>query len=68
MDNVGLRGTRPRELPRPNRTYGTDRVCAHEGCETRISRYNKAKHCYVHAPVRYPLVRGERKKKKREAA
>jgi hypothetical protein len=63
MDNLTLRGSRPRELPRPNRTYGTDRVCAHEGCETRLSRYNKARHCFAHAPLRYPLVRGERKKR-----
>ena len=68
MDNLGLRGSRPRELPRPNRTYGTDRVCSNEECETRISQYNKAKFCWAHAPVKYPLVRGERKKKNRDAA
>lgn len=64
MDNLSLRGSRPRGLPRPNRTYGRNRVCAHEGCETRLSRYNKGEHCFAHAPLRYPLVRGERKKKR----
>lgn len=63
MDDLRLRGSRPRELPRPSRTYGTGRVCAHEGCDTRLSRYNKATHCFTHTPLRYPLVRGERKKK-----
>jgi hypothetical protein len=64
MDTMALRGSRPRELPRPNRTYGAGRVCAHEGCDTRLSQYNKATHCWAHAPVTYPLVRGERKRRK----
>lgn len=63
MDDLKLRGSRPRELPPANRTYGTGRVCEHEGCDTRLSRYNKATHCFAHAPLKYPLVRGERKKK-----
>lgn len=64
MDQTpGLRGSRPRELPRPNRTYGENRVCVHEGCETKLSRYNKARHCYMHTPLTFPLVRGERKRK-----
>lgn len=64
MDTMALRGSRPRELPPPNRTYGAGRVCAHEGCDTRLSQYNKATHCWAHAPVTYPLVRGERKRRK----
>jgi hypothetical protein len=62
-DNQVVRGSRPRELPRPNRTYAQGRVCAHEGCETRISIYNKSAYCWAHAPLRFPLVRGERKRK-----
>ncbi|HEX9890818.1 MAG TPA: hypothetical protein VGB28_01990 [Actinomycetota bacterium] len=58
-----IRGSRPRQLPRPSRTYGDGRVCAHEGCETRISTYNKATYCWAHAPVKYPLTRGERRRK-----
>ncbi|MGH2766499.1 MAG: hypothetical protein ACRDKA_11405 [Actinomycetota bacterium] len=57
-----IRGARLRELPRPNRTYAQGRVCAHEGCETRLSVYNKAKYCWSHKPVTYPIVRGERKR------
>jgi hypothetical protein len=62
-DNTVVRGSRPRELPRPNRTYAQGRVCAHEGCDTRISIYNKSPYCWAHAPLRFPLVRGERKRK-----
>jgi hypothetical protein len=62
-ETAAIRGSRPRELPRPNRTYGSGRVCAHDGCETRISMYNKALYCWAHTPMRFPLVRGERKKK-----
>ncbi len=57
-----MRGQRPRELPRANRTYAGDRVCSHEGCATRISVYNKGSHCWAHAPLRFPLTRGERRK------
>jgi hypothetical protein len=62
-ENQVVRGSRPRELPRPNRTYGHGRVCAHEGCDTRISIYNKSSYCWAHAPLKYPLVRGERKRR-----
>lgn len=62
-ESLAIRGARPRELPRPNRTYAEGRVCAHHGCETKLSKYNKATHCYAHTPVTYPLVRGKRRKK-----
>jgi hypothetical protein len=62
-DSQMIRGSRPKELPRPNRTYGDGRVCAEEGCDTRISVYNRSNYCWVHAPVRFPIVRGQRKRK-----
>ncbi|HVM12130.1 MAG TPA: hypothetical protein VM638_06620 [Actinomycetota bacterium] len=58
-----IKGSRPRQLPPASRTYGGGRVCAEQGCETRISIYNKATHCWAHAPLRYPVSRGERRKK-----
>ncbi len=67
-DHAGLRGTRVREMPRPNRRYGAGRVCSHEGCETRISTYNKSAYCWAHTPVKYPLTRGARRSKKQDAA
>jgi len=30
------------------RSHGAERVCDHEGCETKLSRYNKARFCWVH--------------------
>ena len=29
-------------------SHGTNRVCATEGCDTKLSRYNKATHCWIH--------------------
>lgn len=48
---------------RPNRTYSTGRVCAAEGCDTRISIYNGAKLCWLHEPARIRLPHGQRKKR-----
>ncbi len=66
-DSLTMRGARVRALPRRNRTYASDRVCAEEGCETRLSIYNRSKLCWQHEPVRYDVLRG-RKKKRPEAA
>lgn len=62
-----IRGARPRELPRPSRTYKEGRVCAARGCPTRLSVYNKSRYCWVHAPVEFPLVRGRRRSRKKAA-
>jgi hypothetical protein len=53
-----LKGSAIRGMTRPSRRYATDRVCNHPGCETRLSQYNRRDHCYAHAPVRFPRVRG----------
>ncbi len=58
-----VKGSRPRELPRPSRTFQEGRVCAHERCKTRLSIYNRSQTCWQHTPVRYPFVRGQRKSK-----
>jgi hypothetical protein len=40
---------------RPRKTYGGDRVCSHDGCDTRISSYNKNDLCWTHfQPVPRP--------------
>ena len=62
MNDV-LKGTRTGELPRPNRTYAAGRVCEEEGCETKLSVYNRSHYCWQHTPLRFPVVRGDRKKK-----
>ena len=58
-----IRGARPRELPRPNRTYDRGRVCAADGCDTRLSIYNKSQFCWSHKPVTFPVTRGARRRK-----
>ena len=58
-----IRGSRPGDAKRPNQTYADGRVCAQVGCETRISIYNRATYCWKHTPVRFPVVRGDRKRR-----
>jgi len=60
------RGASVRSLPRPNRQYHAGRVCAHPGCTTKLSVYNKWNHCWQHEPVHSYIPRGKRKR--REAA
>jgi hypothetical protein len=37
----------------------SNRACSENGCITRLSRYNTAEYCYLHAPVRFPRFRGQ---------
>ncbi len=50
----GFRGMWVHPLPRPTPTYPPDRVCAEEGCDTRLSMYNAWKRCWQHEP-RHPF-------------
>ena len=59
-DSLSLRGAPVRPLPRANRTWGTGRVCAEEGCTTKLSIYNKSKYCYAHQPIGATRTRGQR--------
>lgn len=34
------------------------RVCAAKNCDTVLSRYNRKSTCHVHAPIKFPRVRG----------
>jgi hypothetical protein len=63
---LSLRGSSVQALPRPNRTWGAGRTCAEEGCTTELSIYNRSHYCWAHAPVRYYIPRG--RKRRREAA
>lgn len=56
-DNV-TRGRRLDGGSRAPKTYSAERMCADTGCETKLSRYNRREFCFVHAPVRYPRLRG----------
>ncbi len=65
-EGLTLRGSPVRSLPRRNRVWARNRVCAEEGCTTKISMYNKSRYCWTHDPVRYYIPRG--RKKRRQAA
>jgi hypothetical protein len=62
-DKVQVWRARSLWTERPNRTYPTGRVCAAEGCDTRISIYNGSKLCWQHEPARIRLPRGKSKKR-----
>jgi hypothetical protein len=36
------------------------RVCAYEGCETKLSVYNAGELCWQHEDVHFPNYRGKR--------
>lgn len=54
------KGTRPCRLPAALKASGPGRVCAHPGCETRLSVYNSSERCWQHAEVVFPNYRGKR--------
>ena len=53
-----MKGQSIKGVTRPSKDFGEGRVCAEIECETKLSRYNRRDHCYTHAPVKYPRVRG----------
>ncbi|HSR16273.1 MAG TPA: hypothetical protein VLL51_10995 [Gemmatimonadales bacterium] len=53
-----LRGNRIKGKLRAPKVHDGNRVCAHKGCTTLLSRYNKRDHCYAHAPTKFPRLRG----------
>jgi hypothetical protein len=55
-----MQGTRPGKIPPPSREHGEGRVCAADGCDTKLSRYNPATYCWQHADVVFPNYRGKR--------
>ncbi len=56
-DNV-LKGRRILGTSRAPKEYTDERTCAQDGCETRLSRYNRREHCFAHAPTKFPRLRG----------
>jgi hypothetical protein len=45
---------------RPSRTFPRGRVCAHDGCGTRLSIYNEGRYCSRHEPQVTPRMRGKK--------
>ncbi len=57
---TAVRGSRPQALPRASHKYPEGRVCAQQGCETRLSKYNKRDKCWAHAEMKVPRLRGRK--------
>jgi hypothetical protein len=47
-------------IERQQRQSARGRVCVSDGCETRLSVYNHADHCSLHAPMVTPRTRGRK--------
>ena len=45
----------------PARTFASGRVCAREGCTTRLSIYNPYARCSAHEPIHFPRITGRRR-------
>jgi hypothetical protein len=45
---------------RPSRTFPRGRVCAEDGCGTRLSIYNEGRFCSRHEPQAAPRMRGKK--------
>jgi hypothetical protein len=56
-ENV-MKGRRMLASGRAPKTVTEDRTCAHKGCVTVLSRYNRKEYCYSHAPTKFPRLRG----------
>ena len=53
-----ITGRRPLGRRRAPKAIDEQRVCADVECDTVLSRYNRKVTCHVHAPIRFPRVRG----------
>jgi hypothetical protein len=64
-ERIPLRATsshEPSSGRRANRRGKPGRVCAEDGCDTRLSIYNRAMRCWQHEPARrYLPVHGGRR-------
>jgi hypothetical protein len=45
---------------KPSRTFPEGRVCAEDGCETKLSIYNEGAYCCLHEPESTPRLRGKK--------
>ena len=60
MQDSNMQGSRLGATPPPSRTHGTGRTCETPGCDTKLSMYNPASHCWQHAEIVFPVYRGKR--------
>lgn len=57
------RGRSVLSRPRPPKAIEGTRLCAEDGCDTVLSRYNKRTTCSVHTPTHFPRNRGRNRRK-----
>ena len=57
---IAVRGSRPQALPRASQRSSAGRVCVQEGCDTRLSTYNRRDKCWAHAEMKVPRLRGRK--------
>jgi hypothetical protein len=56
-----VKATRPGHIPPPSRQSDRPkRTCDAPGCDTRLSIYNLASHCWQHTDLTFPNYRGKR--------
>ena len=55
-----IHGSKVLGLPRASQKYPEGRVCEQEGCETRLSKYNRRDKCWAHAEMKAPRLRGRK--------
>lgn len=60
VQSAAIRGTHAVGLPKRSRSYEQGRTCAHEGCITRLSMYNRRDTCFTHAQPKIPRLRGRK--------
>jgi hypothetical protein len=58
MSDDTLSGKAIRGISRASHRYAAGRICKSDDCDTKLSTYNKRDYCHVHAPVKFPRVRG----------
>lgn len=58
--NSSIRGSRPQPLPRSSQKFPRGRTCAQDGCQTKLSTYNKRDKCWLHAEMKVPRLRGRK--------
>jgi hypothetical protein len=60
MEERALSGERVISASTQSRTYAVGRVCAEDGCSTRLSIYNESDYCSLHHRAVTPRTRGRK--------
>ena len=58
MSSVYIKGKTKLQATRTAKTYGENRLCSFNNCETVLSKYNKKELCFFHSPKEVGRIRG----------